>query len=111
VLRFAYRLAVKLGRVNVRQMLSEISNKELIEWMVFADLEPFDEERADVRAAAIRATLLNIHRRQGTPVVTPLECMTHFGDSEPPPHKQTWQEQKAICRMYSTMVGGEPRGR
>jgi len=87
-------------------MLSEITNQEFIEWMTFADLEPFDEERDDARFASVRATLLNVNRKRGTPVVTPLECMMYFGDSEPPPKKQTWQEQKAICQMISMMTGG-----
>jgi hypothetical protein len=85
-------------------MLAEISWREFLEWLQFAQLEPFDEEREDQRVGALRATIVNVNRdikKRPTPFVasdfTPL-----FGDSvaiEKP--KQTWQQMKSIGKMMA----------
>ena len=43
--RFAYDLALRLGRVNVDEMLDEISWNQFEEWMVYDSLTPFTSDR------------------------------------------------------------------
>lgn len=53
------RLAKELGIPNVDGMLASISGLQLVEWMAYAELEPFGEERADLRMAIGTASLSN----------------------------------------------------
>ncbi len=50
-----------LGKTRA-QLLSELSQRELVEWHCYAELEPFGEPRADYRMGMIAATLANTHR-------------------------------------------------
>ncbi len=58
--RFALRLAKELGIPNVDGMLKRISGNDLVEWMAYAKLEPFGEERADLRMAVLGSFLGNV---------------------------------------------------
>jgi len=53
-------LAKELGVPNVDRMLRGMSGLQLVEWMEYARLEPFGEERADARDAIQTAALGNI---------------------------------------------------
>lgn len=78
-----------------------------MEWKAFADLEPFDELRQDIRIAQVVLTLLNLYRGKGKPARTLEQVLLRFGDDprndEKGKKKQTWQEQKAIGRMFFMM--------
>lgn len=39
-----------------------MSGQQLVEWMAYAELEPFGEERADLRMATLAALIANIYR-------------------------------------------------
>lgn len=39
-----------------------MSSREFSEWMAFAELEPFGEERADLRSAIVAAVFANANR-------------------------------------------------
>lgn len=47
-------------------MLAECPHAQLLEWIAYAEVEPFGEERGDVRAAMLAATTYNIHRGRRT---------------------------------------------
>ena len=47
------------------RMLSEISSRDLAEWMAFSRLEPWGEERADLRMGIIASTIANANRGKG----------------------------------------------
>ena len=44
------RLAKELGIPNVDRMLRGISGQAFAEWIAYSNLEPFGEERDDLRA-------------------------------------------------------------
>lgn len=46
----------------VGTMLQQMSSRELTEWHAYAQLEPFGEERADLRQAITTAMIGNAHR-------------------------------------------------
>jgi len=97
--RFAHRLALKLGHIDVDRMLRQISIRQLNEWRAYADLEPFDEERADLRAASIVQALVNPHRRKGSPPVALKDCVLRFGDEEATTPVQTREQAQAQVRQ------------
>ena len=44
-----------------------MSSRELSEWIAYDALEPFGEQRADLRSAIVASTVANCHRASGTP--------------------------------------------
>lgn len=98
---FAYRLAVRLGRLNVDAMLRNMTIRQFDEWREYADLEPWDEERADVRAASIVRAVVNAHRGKGRRAVSLKECIVKFGK----PKRQTPEQVKAeVLKVFDYMA-------
>lgn len=92
-------------------MLGEISYEQLVEWMVFAQQEPFDETRADLRSASIVATLINLHRKKGARLLSANEVRFRFGDDtegavgvKP---QQSPKEQVMMMQMLASMFGAQ----
>lgn len=63
--RFAHRLALAVGEVDVLGMLARMPLSDLRRWQAYFGLEPWGEERADVRTAIVAATTFNLQRGQG----------------------------------------------
>ena len=65
--RFALRLALKSGFwvVNPDLMLSLMPQRVFREWLAFSEVEPWDEERADIRSAMIAHTMYSLWRGKG----------------------------------------------
>lgn len=59
-------------------MLRSITTAQLMEWRHYADLEPFDEVRADFRSAQVVAAILNQNRRKGARALTLKDCVLRF---------------------------------
>lgn len=87
--------------MSLRRAQAEISAAEFAEWQAFYAIEPFGEERADLRAAIIAATVANSMRVKGR-VLTPADFMPDFGDGS---KRQTAQEMEAILRSYCERKG------
>jgi mannose/cellobiose epimerase-like protein (N-acyl-D-glucosamine 2-epimerase family) len=60
---FAYRLAEKLGWVNVDDMLDEIEPGHLLEWLALQRITAEEEKRAELAARATSG--VQGHRRRG----------------------------------------------
>lgn len=48
--------------MTVEEMLARMSSHELTEWMAYAHLEPFGDERGDLRAGIVASTIANVNR-------------------------------------------------
>ena len=48
--------------MTVAELLSRVSSRELSEWMVYYEQEPFGEERGDLRAGIVASTVANANR-------------------------------------------------
>lgn len=59
-LRFAYRLALAIGRVDVRRMMDDMTAEEADGWAEYYELEPWGESRADLRTGLAAATIGNL---------------------------------------------------
>ena len=64
-----------LGK-NIAEV-EEFSSRDVAEWMAYASIEPFGEERADLRAGIIASVIANVNRdpkKRATPF-TPQDFM------------------------------------
>ncbi len=93
---FAHRLGLALGEHNINRMLGELTSDQLIDWIAYSNLEPFGEERGDLRSAIIASTIANCNRGKGQRAFKVNDFMPKF--NEP---KKTWQEMKASFKQFA----------
>jgi hypothetical protein len=92
--------------MTVQELLARVSSRELSEWRAYFMLEPFGEERADMRAAIVASTVANTARdpkRRRRPFQAS-EFMPRF---EWKKERQGWEEQLRIVEMFNMAFGGE----
>ncbi len=83
-----------------------MTSREFAEWEAYYELEPFGEERADIRSAIVASTVANANRNPKARA-KPFEVddfMPKFG--QPARRRQTWQEQLAFVEMLNEAFGG-----
>jgi hypothetical protein len=72
-----------LGRHDVDGLLDELSSAALAEWLAYFQLEPWGEERADLRAGIVASTVANVNRpAKRKKAFEPKDFMPRF-DAEP----------------------------
>jgi hypothetical protein len=94
-----------------------MTSRQFQAWRAYADLEPFDEVRADMRTADIVRTLLNVNRKKGTPPISLDKCVLRFGarPAEPAPRtaeqarSQVRQTMDILMRIYNTPEPEAPK--
>ena len=59
----------------MRQCRAEVDEAELDQWAAYATLEPFGEERADLRQAITSCIIANVNRKRGAPPYVPSDFM------------------------------------
>ena len=91
---FAYRLALALGQPNVDAMLAGITATQFRRWSEFALLEPFGEERADIRNAILCRLVAIIAGNKNAKLD---DFMPRFGK---PKQRQDWRVTKANIKMH-----------
>lgn len=95
----------------VGQLLARISSRELTEWQAYYRLEPFGEERADLRAGIIASTMANTARdpKKHSKPFEPREFMPQF-DDEPMDEEQEqealWAKVNAVMFALGGVVAG-----
>lgn len=72
-------------------------------WEHYASLEPFDQKRADYRAASIVQAIANVFRGKKTKPVTLDDAVLRFGEDAEKKPKQSQQEQLNILTILSKM--------
>jgi len=70
----------------------------LLEWLAYYQLEPFGEERDDLRAGSIAAAVYNVNMRSGARHLTPHDAALKFAKPQPPPKPLTEEEAAAKFR-------------
>lgn len=101
--RFAYRLALKVGQPNVDRMLRGMTTRQFTEWRVYADLEPFDEERDDYRFASVVHAIRTAFRKKGSAPISLKDCVLQFGANAEKP-KTVDQARTQIRRTMDFLV-------
>lgn len=96
-----------VGRLDVEVMLRTMTAKQFRAWEMYAEMEPFGEERADFRAASIVQMIYNVNRGKGVRAIKLDQCLLRFG--EPPESKpaQTSQQQFAMLKILAAMHANE----
>lgn len=86
-----------------------MSAREFGEWMAFYALEPFGDNRADLRIGILAALTANIARdekRRSKPYEVD-DFMPKFDRTEK--EAQPWEEQLALVEMLNAAFGGEDK--
>ena len=84
------------------EMLARVSSRELTEWGIFYGLEPFGEERADLRSGVVASTIANVNREKKQKPYKPEDFLLF---REKP--KQSWEDQLRIVEMLNAAYGGQ----
>lgn len=79
--------------------------RELAEWEVFNEFEPFGEEREDLRMGILASTIANVNRGKSQRAMKPNEFIPEF---------RNWgaggKEAAVANKMKQTMLGMVGRG-
>ena len=95
----------------MRELLERCDSREIAEWMAYDSVEPFGEDRADLRAGIIASQIVNVHLSKGQRATVPADFMPDF-DPKPKP-AQSQREMAAVMgqlmakqNAYVAKVGG-----
>lgn len=91
--------------MSVREAQARISSNEFAEWMAYSKIDPFGEERADLRSAIIATVFANAHRAKGRRVFRVTDFMPQFDRSSV--ECQSPKHMQAIFRMMSAKGYGK----
>lgn len=85
-----------------------ISAEELSEWIALYRLEPWGEERADMRAALIASIIANANRdpKKRPQPYTIKDFMLQFEPPEPPSPEEVWAKIEAWAKAMGASPGG-----
>lgn len=74
--------------------------------MIFDGIEPFGDQRADLRAGIVASTVVNAnpYRRRGAAAAQPKDFMPFVRK-----RAQTAEEQIALCRMLTARMQAQER--
>jgi hypothetical protein len=86
-------------------MLARMPAPLFTEWMLYAQLELFGEERADLRAGIVAATVANVHRGKDDKALTPQDFMPRF-EEQPEPKAPDWERMLHMVEMWNAALGG-----
>lgn len=84
--------------MTVEHLLKTISSEELSEWLAFHSLEPWGEDRADLRAAIGHSLFYNANSKHPK---SPIDFMAYT----PPKPQQTPEEMRKVIRQLGIAYG------
>lgn len=90
--------------MTVEYLLENISSRELTEWMSYYQIEPFGEEREDLRMGIISSTIANVNKGKNGKTYKPKDFIPNFNKPT-----QTWQEQLKAIELLNIAFKGEDR--
>ena len=89
-------------------MSEEISDAELYEWMAFYRLEPFGDERADVRAGMVCAVVHNVNRGKRGKAAKPTDFMPYHTAAEDRRKALDRPDPKDLSQKVRAIFGSMP---
>lgn len=99
---------MRLGIANVDRLARSLTARQLMEWEAYAELEPFDERRADYRTASIVQTIANVNRGKNQKPYTLEEMLLKFGE-QPKKRQQSPEEQMRILNLLAHVMAVDPK--
>jgi len=79
-----FRLALAMGR-TIQELRSTLSYAEFCEWCLYYQIEPWGEDRADLRAGIVASTIANYAgklRAEGADPALPADFMPYLERAE-----------------------------
>jgi hypothetical protein len=95
-----------MGR-TVAELQAAMSSREFTEWQAYFALEPFGEERADIRAALVASVIANVNRnpkKRSSPFAVK-DFMLRFGEAAGS-REQSVEQQLSLVEMLNAAFGG-----
>jgi|FLOH01.1.fsa_nt_gi hypothetical protein len=89
--------------MTVAELLARISSKELSEWMVFSQVEPFGADAGYLGHAITASTIANANRQKGHKPYEVEEFMPKFKKKK----KQSVDQMIQMAQMFTTAAGGQ----
>jgi len=89
--------------MTVAELLDRISSRELTEWIVFSQLEPFGSEAGYVGHAIVAKTVADANRAKGQKAFEVDDFMPKFG----PRKEKTVEEMLQFAQMMTIGLGGK----
>jgi len=98
-----------LGHKSLKACQQAISSAEFAEWQAYYRLEPFGEERADLRTGILAALIANVNRdpKQRKKPYEPADFMPTFDKQSKATAPQSIDEQLMIIEMLNIAFGGD----
>lgn len=90
----------------MRELLARVTSAELTEWRAYYRLDPWTEDRADLRAGTVASVVANCHTRDAT--FKPSDFIPDYG--APPEPEQTEEQMMAAAMRLTAAMGGTIRG-
>lgn len=92
-------------------MLKSMTMKQLEEWAEYSSIEPFGEERADLRAGIVASAVLNANRSKSTDKVwSAQDFLMKFGKedeaNQPYTDVEKWEKLKRSMKVYAAQRAG-----
>jgi hypothetical protein len=91
-----------MGR-TVRELLHGMDAAELQEWVAYYELDPWTQDRADLRAGIVAATVANANSTKGK--FRPADFMVDYAKRHREP--KTPEQLKDMARIITAMMGGK----
>lgn len=89
--------------MTVEKLLTTTTAKELLEWQAYDSIQPFGDERADLRAASIRHAVIAVHAKKKSDQPKLADCMLKFEAKK----KQTESQIEQLLKSLVRAKGGE----
>lgn len=84
-------------------MAAQMPSTLLTEWMCYYDIDPFGEERADLRSGIVAATIANTNRDKKDKPHKVEDFMPKFEA----PEEQTPEQMIQVAAAWTAALGGE----
>lgn len=82
---FVFRLCLALGQLHPEHLLQSLTSRQFAEWMAFYSIDPFGDQRADLRAGIVAATMSNRWRGKNENPASASDFMPFRGQSQQTP--------------------------
>lgn len=94
---FAFRLCLALGLLHPDYLLNSLTSRQLAEWMAYYAVDPFGDQRGDLQAGIIAATVSNRWRGKNEAPAKPVDFMPYI--------EKPQQSAEEIQRTLRSILG------
>ena len=103
--KFLFRLSLALGYSHPRHLLSELTSRDISDWIAYSVVEPFGSEKEDSRFGVLACLYANAHRKKGQKSLTVNDFFPRYGEKQ----KQTADDHKAMMNLLVAETKGRKK--